>query len=79
MARIRLSSFMMNSELIVSSNTFLGLKALSCSLRPPDTSHGFCRRPFGYGSLELDLRDVIYKKEYRKCALNERFQGLTLI
>jgi len=32
---------MIDSDLILSSDTFLGLKALSCTLRPPDTSHGF--------------------------------------
>ena len=29
--------------------------------------------------LELNIGDVIYKKEYRKCALNEQFRGLNLI
>ena len=70
---------MIDSDLILSSDTFLGLKALSCTLRPPDTGHGFFNRPLGYESLEWDLRSVIYKKEDRKCAPKERFRGLTLI
>jgi len=56
---------MMDSNPILSSDTFLGLRALCCSLRPPDTGHGFFNRPLGYDSLEWDSRNVIYKKEGR--------------